>query len=172
MDDEPVRRPGVPTVAAAVLRSILSIAGLLFVYFRLPVTGRLDGGPWWPVAALILLAVLCVLQVRGIVRSRHPMLRAMEALSVSAPLYVLLFAATYFLMSTNHPAGFTEPLSRMDALYFAVTVLTTTGFGDIAAVDTAERVVVTVQLVGGVGFVAVVGRIFVSAVRRGLNAHR
>ena len=65
--------------------------------------------------------------------SRYPGLRAAEALGLIIPLYLLLFASTYFLMERASAANFTQPLTRTDALYFSVTVFTTVGFGDIAA---------------------------------------
>ena len=62
------------------------------------------------------------------------------------PLYLLLFASTYFLMERASAANFTQPLSRTDALYFSVTVFSTVGFGDIAAKSEAARVVLIVQM--------------------------
>ena len=47
------------------------------------------------VAPLILLAV-SAWQIRAILRADQPGLRGIEALSIVAPLYLLLFAATYF----------------------------------------------------------------------------
>ncbi|WP_330289735.1 hypothetical protein [Streptomyces sp. NBC_00576] len=35
------------------------------------------------------------------------------------PLFVLLLAASYFLLERATPGSFTEPLTRTDALYFA-----------------------------------------------------
>jgi Ion channel len=51
------------------------------------------------------------------------------------PFYLLLFAATYYLMSINRPTAFSEGLGRTDALYFTVSVFATVGFGDIAPVS-------------------------------------
>ena len=63
------------------------------------------------------------------------------------PLFLVLFAAsTYFVMERASAASFTEPLTRTDALYFAVTVFSTVGFGDISAKSEAARVVLIVQM--------------------------
>ena len=75
-------------------------------------------------------------------------MQAVEALAVAVPLFLLLFAAGYSLMSTASPGAFTEPLDRTDAIYFTVTVFATVGFGDIAPVTESARVVVTLQMVG------------------------
>ena len=41
-----------------------------------------------------------------------------------------------------------QPLTRADALYFAVTVFSTVGFGDITPESEAARVVLIVQMLG------------------------
>ena len=89
---------------------------------------------------------IIVWQIRRIVGSDHPISRAVEALALSVPLYVLLFATTYFLMARANQASFGGPLSRTDAMYFSSTIFTTVGFGDITAKTEAARLVVTVQM--------------------------
>ncbi|MFI5666454.1 hypothetical protein [Streptomyces sp. NPDC051704] len=49
----------------------------------------------------------------------------MEALALGIPLVVLLFAAVYRLVDLNAPGSYSEALSRTDALYFSVTVVST-----------------------------------------------
>ena len=70
-----------------------------------------------------------VWEVRAIAGARYPGLRAAEALGLILPLFLVLFAAAYFVMERVPAASFTEPLTRTDALYFAVTVFSTVGFG-------------------------------------------
>ena len=86
---------------------------------------------------------LVVFQVRWILRSRFPDLRAVEALATSIPLFLLLFASTYVVLAAISASDFSEPLTRTDALYFTVTVFSTVGFGDITAKTEAARLVVT-----------------------------
>ena len=62
-------------------------------------------------------------------------LRVVETLSLSVPLFLLAFAALYFVTAYDTPASFSEALSRTDALYFTVTVFASVGFGDIAPVS-------------------------------------
>jgi voltage-gated potassium channel len=97
-------------------------------------------------AACAVLVVVIALQIRTITRSEHPNIRAAEALAFTIPVYLLLFAAIYFLMARALSTNFTESLTRTDALYFSVTVFTTTGFGDISAKSEAARLVVTLQM--------------------------
>jgi hypothetical protein len=47
---------------------------------------------------LVGLVGLITFQVRSITRSRFPALQAVEALATSIPLFLLLFAATYFIL--------------------------------------------------------------------------
>ncbi len=84
-----------------------------------------------------------------------------------SPVFVLLFAATYFVMSGVSEGNFNEPLTRTDALYFTVTVFATVGFGDIVATTQGARVLVMGQMVAGIVIIGLGVRIFVDAVKRG-----
>ena len=136
-------------IVRAVLRSLLSATVLVVLYYLLP----LDR-PWGADTAVRLLASLLVFagvmvwQVRKITRSRYPGVQAVEALGLIVPLFLLLFASTYFVMERASAAAFTQPLTRTDALYFTVTVFSTVGFGDISPKSEAARVVLIVQMLG------------------------
>jgi voltage-gated potassium channel len=86
------------------------------------------------------------------------------------PLFLPLFASTYFLTERVSAASFTHPLTRTDALYFSVTVFTTVGFGDIAAKSGTARVVLIVQMLGDLALLGVGARVLLGAVRR--SQHR
>jgi hypothetical protein len=69
-------------------------------------------------------------------------------LAATAPLFLLLFAAAYFLMAQDDPGKSTaETLTRTDSVYFTVTIFATVGFGDISASSEAARVLVTFQMI-------------------------
>jgi hypothetical protein len=102
-------------------------------------------------------------QVRAVARSPYPRLRAVTGLAVSAPVLVVLFATTYFLMGRDDQGAFSEPLTRVDALYYAMSVFSTVGFGDIAAQSQAARVTVTVQMVANLVYVGVLVRAVTAA---------
>lgn len=63
-----------------------------------------------------------------------------------ASFYVVAFATTYYLFSEYDSGSFNEYLTRVDALYFCLTVFTTTGFGDIAADSQGARIAVSIQM--------------------------
>jgi voltage-gated potassium channel len=150
------------------LRSLLLTAVLVVLYYVLPLDERLDAG----VAVRLLIgflifAAMATWQVRSIIGSRYPAVKAIEALGLILPLYLLLFASTYFVMERASAANFTQPLTRTDALYFAVTVFSTVGFGDIAAKSEAARVVLIFQMLGDLALLGAGVRVLLGAVRRG-----
>ncbi|MFD0355803.1 potassium channel family protein [Streptomyces sp. NPDC127110] len=118
---------------------------------------------------LLLFGCLIVWQVKAIARSARPRLRALEAMGTAVPLFLMLFSATYFLLSRDRPGSFSEPLSRTDALYFAVTVFATVGFGDIAPADGTGRALATVQMVADLVVVGLVAKVLFGAVETGLS---
>jgi hypothetical protein len=155
-------------IIRAVLRGVATTTVLVVLYYLLP----LDR-PWGTDTAvrlligLLVFAGLTVWQVRAIIGARYPGLRAAEALGVIIPLYLLLFASTYFVMERASAANFTEPLTRTDALYFSVTVFATVGFGDIAAKSETARVVLIVQMLADLALLGAGARVLLGAVRRG-----
>ena len=68
-------------------------------------------------------------------------------------------------MSVVAADNFSEPLSRIDAIYFCLTVFATVGFGDISAESEAARAVVSVQMVANLVFFAVGIRLLAAAVQ-------
>lgn len=155
-------------VALTLLRALASTIALLVIYYLLPLD-RTSIGVTVGILGLGLLALigLVAFQVRAIIRSSTPGLRGVGALATSAPLFLLLFSATYYVMGSINPDSFTEPLTRTDALYFTVTVFATVGFGDIAAKTEMARALVTGQMVAGIVIVGIGARIIVDAIKRG-----
>jgi voltage-gated potassium channel len=152
----------------AVLRGVVVTTVLVVLYYLLPLDRPWDSDT--AVRLLIGLVVftgLMVWQVRAITGARYPGLHAAEALGVIIPLYLLLFASTYFVLERASAANFTQPLTRTDALYFSVTVFATVGFGDIAAKSETARVVLIVQMLADLALLGAGARVLLGAVRRG-----
>lgn len=155
-------------VVRAVLRAVLTSTALVLLYFTLPFAGTLDSSTAWLLAlGLLGLAGVVTWQVQTILRAQYPALRAIEALAAAIPLFLLLFAAAYVLLADAQPQAFSEPLSRTDALYFTITVVSTVGFGDIVPVTDAARVATMVQMVGDLLAVGLVLRVMLGAVKAG-----
>ncbi|WP_405672981.1 potassium channel family protein [Streptomyces canus] len=154
----------------AVVRAVLIAAGLVTAYYLLPLNERGTAG----LSALLACGSAAVLlmfwwEVRAIMRSPHPRLRAVEALAATLPLFLVLFACGYYLLEHFTPGSFSEPLTRTDALYFALTTFSTVGFGDITARSQAGRVLTMVQMAGGLLLVGVAARVLAGAVQTGLR---
>lgn len=129
------------------LRVAVSVAGLLALFYLVPMDTELDATPIVGlVIGLVVLVLLIWWQVRSILRSTVPGLRAIEALAVTIPLLLVSFASTYYLMARDSHAAFTEGLTRTDSLYFTTTVFATVGFGDISPHSQSARLVVTAQM--------------------------
>ena len=136
-------------LAAAAARALLTTALLVLLYYFVPVREGLRLGSGLRLLVMLaLFAVVLAWQIRKIVNSKQPGIRAIETLAVIVPLFLLLFAVTYYVMSVNGTGNFSqEHLTRTDTLYFSVTIFSTVGFGDITATSTSARVVVTVQMI-------------------------
>jgi voltage-gated potassium channel len=155
-------------VLAALLRASVTSTVLLVLYYTLPVTGRLGASTTvWLLAGLLCFVAVITWQVRAILGSRYPALRAIEALAAAVPLFLLVFALAYVRMAEVQPQAFSQPLTRTDALYFTVTVFATVGFGDITPATEMARLAVTVQMLGDLLVVGLVLRVMLGAVRAG-----
>ncbi len=117
------------------------------------------------VLGLLAFGLLTVWQVSTIARSEYPRLAALEAMATAVPLFLIVFSATYFMLSETVPATFSERLDRTDALYFTVTVFATVGFGDIVPVTGAGRVLTTVQMIADLIVVGVIAKALFGAIK-------
>ena len=147
------------------LRGLAVTTVLVVLYYLLPLDRPLDTSTAARILiGLLVFAGITVWQVKAIAGSRYPGLRAAEALGLIIPLYLLLFASTYFVMERASAANFTEPLTRTDALYFSVTVFTTVGFGDITAKSETARVVLIVQMLADLALLGAGAKVLLGAV--------
>ena len=155
-------------IVRALLRALASTAALVALYYLLPLN---HATRWLAITILVIglvaLIGLITFQVRAIIASPFPGLRAVEALATSIPLFLLLFAATYVVMATMSAGNFSEPLTRTDALYFTVTVFATVGFGDITAKTETARLLVTGQMIIDLIILGIGARVILGAVQRG-----
>ncbi len=155
-------------IARGLLRALLTSVVMVALYYVLPFTHRSDEYVVAQVTlGVALLAGMIAWQLRAIIRSSYPGIRAVQSLASTTPLFLLFFASTYFILSLDDAARFTEPLDRSDALYFTVTVFATVGFGDISAQEGAARLVVTAQMLLDVVVVGLGIQVIIGAVKRG-----
>jgi hypothetical protein len=152
-------------ILRTVLLSLLTTAVLVTLYYVLPMDRGFDAHTVLLLTVyLAVFVVVLIWRLRGLFRSRYPGLRAVETLALIVPLYLLLFATTYFLAERANSGYFSEQLTRSSALYFSVTVFSTVGFGDIVAKTDPARLVVTGQMILDVILLGFGVRVFVGAV--------
>ena len=152
----------------AVLRPLATTVLLVGLYYLLPLDRVHVRLAVILVAGILIVLAVSAWQLHAITRSRYPAVRAIDALATTAPLFLLLFAATYYLMARTSPGSFNpDHLTRTDTLYFTVTTFSTVGFGDITAASQAARLVVTVQMLLDLLVLGLGIRAFVTAVRVG-----
>ena len=154
-------------ITIGLLRGLGITIGLAVLYYVAPLD-HITGIPLWlsVTVGLITLTAITAYQVRAILRAAHPAARAVEALAVVAPLFLLLWATTYYLMSQANAANFSQPdLSRTDALYFTVTTFASVGFGDITATSQTGRAFVMMQMILDLIVLGAVIRVLLGAVR-------
>ena len=160
------RRARVRVLVPAVLRPVCATVVLVSAYFLLPFT-TVDN---LRTVSLVIggLAVVCavyVWQIRRVLRAEYPVAQAVEALAVTVGVYLVAYATTYFLLSYSGPDNFDEALTRLDALYFTLTVFATVGFGDIVATTEAARAVVSAQIIGNLILISLGIRVLTASVR-------
>jgi voltage-gated potassium channel len=159
------------------LRSAVMLVLLLVAYYRAPLDRPLTirSGLLFALVLLVL-AIVVVVEVRGILASPRPLQRAIRMLAVGVPTFLVVFASTYCTIDAHQPDAFSEPLSRTDGLYFTVTTFATVGYGDISPRSELARVLVTVQMLAGLLVVGIVAKVVLGAVRvareRNTAAHR
>lgn len=153
-------------VVASVTRAVSVTGACLLLYVVAPIGSRLDLTIVVQLA-MALLALLAVVawEIRAILHSTEPGLRGIEAVVIALPLLLLPFATAYVELGNADSAAFTEPLSRLDAVYFTVTVFATVGFGDIAARSNVARVVVTGQMAVDLVLIGFIAKVLVGVVQ-------
>jgi voltage-gated potassium channel len=86
------------------LRALTAATVLVALYYLSPLD-HIESVPLEISLGIALLVLLGVTtwEIRAIIRAAHPGVRAIQALAATVPLFLLLFAATYFLMAQADP---------------------------------------------------------------------
>ncbi|GIJ29416.1 hypothetical protein Vqi01_45780 [Micromonospora qiuiae] len=141
-------------------RAWLSCVLLLLTYFVVPLGADPNAARMGVRIALTLLMAAAVAWLvtgqvrRQLVAGRSGEARSLTHLAVILVAGLLVFALADYVVARAAPAQFADLKTRIDALYFAVTTLTTVGYGDVHAQGQLARVLVTVQMVFSIGVIA------------------
>ena len=150
------------------LRALVTAVVMVALYYVLPLERRSDTYVVVELAIGVgLMAGVIAWQVRAIIRSNYPAIRAIQSLATATPLFLLFFASLYYILGLDNAAAFSEPLNRSDALYFTVTIFSTVGFGDITGQTETARLVVTVQMLLDLVILGLGIQVILEAVKRG-----
>jgi voltage-gated potassium channel len=152
--------------AAVSIVAVVVVGGT--AYALVPMRGRFGWvGAVGAVAVLLLLAPLTLRRARSIAVSEQPVADAAVAIAFLLTVLVLGFASAYVVLA-DHRDQLVGLETKLDAVYFALTTLSTVGFGDIHAKGQAARLVVSLQVVVDVVFLAVAVRLLtgIASVRR------
>lgn len=137
-------------VLGAIMLGLASAAALLPDSFRTAVRYYLSPGGIMAVVTIALVinvSLLCVALYR--IAKYFPELSPRLMIMVTFLLFSYLFvlAMSYWTLSGEGSNCMSKPpLSKVDAVYFTLTALTTTGFGDLTPVDQVCRALVSEQL--------------------------
>ena len=156
-------------ITAMLTRSILVALLIVLAYYALPLDRPADIGLVILVVGLLALAGILTWQIRMIVGSPFPRIRAAETLIVGIPLLLVVFASVYYLIDKAQVDSFSEAMTKTDAMYFTVTVFSTVGFGDITAKSELARTLVTVQMLFNLAVFGLVAKLIFGAVEMGLQ---
>jgi hypothetical protein len=152
---------------------VAATAALLFtIYAFLPGTQKTT----WEIVLIFVvvvaaLIVLIVYDIRSILMSTHPGLRAVEAVATLVFTLIVAFSAVYLAMSHINRQSFNTPLDHINAFYFTVVVFSTVGFGDITAKTDTAQLVVSIQILLDLAFIAIVVRLMLGAVQSRTGGH-
>jgi len=116
--------------------------------------------------ALGCIAPFAYKRAQAISRSRFPLFAAAEAILMVVAMVIFGFSSVYLAVNRN-VGQFDGMATRVDALYFTVTTLSTVGFGDIHATGQSARLLVTVQILFDLSLLAVSVRLLLGAAKQG-----
>ena len=144
--------------------SAFNLVAVLVVFFAVPVD---EGGSARDVVLPVLLTVgalgaIAAVVVREVRRARdgdQPGLSGLH-LALLAEGVLVIFALVYYVLASSSPGQLEGLETRLDALYFSATTMTTVGYGDIHASGQVARALVTLQLAFDVVFVAALASLF------------
>lgn len=161
--------------AGEILRTTLTVAVvsavLLLGFSSLPpadpievATGRvaLGLGADLLIAVALLIAIINW-QTKRIARTHRALPALIEALALVFVVYIGLFARMYHVISTWNTGAFSAPLDYFTSVYFAMTVLSTVGFGDIVPHNNIARSLAMIQMVGNFVLLGLVVRVLTQA---------
>jgi voltage-gated potassium channel len=143
--DAPITRRTAVRLCSAIATGTAAVA----VYFTVPSPKDL---PRWMLLCLCAcgLLVLTAMMSRVVLQHFFGAIGSevrIELLVTAIPISVLLFGFAYHTVAVSQPGQFVGLHTRLDGLYFSLSSLTTSGYGDIHPVGQLARAFVTGQMI-------------------------
>jgi hypothetical protein len=168
--NHPAERPLRLTRAA--LRRIAEIVGVgavaLTIYFIMP----FDEGVGVVLAGLVVVATigalvpLSIRRAGQVMASDQPLLVAAQSLFTMMTILIVSFSSVYYVLGTHTPYQIQGIATKIDALYFTITILSTVGFGDITATGQGARVLVSAHMIVNLVLLTIAIRLLSWAVKQ------
>jgi hypothetical protein len=98
-------------------------------------------------------------QARLVLRSPHPLLDAVRCIVTGFVMVIVSFSSAYYVLGTGREDQIVGLETKLDAVYFSVTIMATVGFGDIHATGQLARGIVTWNMVVNFALLAVALRV-------------
>lgn len=144
---------------------------MVVAYFLVPVERGTDPGALVVRGTITAAGVFAAFQLisRQVRRQLETEGSPLSGLLLAIVAAVLIFALVDYVVAISSPREFDGLNTRVDALYFALTTLTTVGFGDVHAQGQLARVLLCIQLVFNVAVVAIAASILTRQIDRRLR---
>jgi len=159
-------------LSRSALRRIGEIVGVsaiaLAVYFVIPFDEEIGV----VLAGLVVVATIGALVPLAIHRSGQvmasdqPVLVAAQALFTMITVLIVSFASVYYVLGTHQPHQMQGIETKIDALYFTITVVSTVGFGDITATGQGARLIVSANMIVNLVLLTIAIRLLSWAVKQ------
>jgi len=159
-------RPRRSTLRKAVL-TVLTIVVPIVVYFVLPLDkefGVLIATALVITAAASLIPI-SIRQAQLVLTSGDPLFDAMRCIVSALVFLVTAFSSAYFVLAANYDNQINGLNTKLDGIYFTITILATVGFGDISATGQTARAIVSGQMVVNFAVLAVSLRVIAWALK-------
>jgi hypothetical protein len=153
------------------LAILLGWTVILGIYYLVPFTDRVGATAILRLGSgIALFGAVLAWEIRQVAAHDLPELRAVRALGITIPVFLIAFAGVYLSLSHVSVSHFSEPLNHTGALYLTVTIFSTVGFGDITPRGDLARVLVGIQMLLDLVIIATIVRLLFSVARAGLAA--
>ncbi len=139
------------SIRSPITRCVTVATATIAAYLILPLRGEYTWAGIGLSIALLAVAIPVIWKVLGKVNQPHrPVSEPLAFLATVGTLSIVVPAASYVIAADVAPGSFEGLHTKIDGLYFAVTVASTVGFGDIHPVSQGARLLTTAHILASI----------------------